>query len=540
MITRHNNRMLRSRGGDWVKNGDRWHVTNVHRDGSLTAQHLRTHKSVRLPADYVEAWTELGYATTIHTAQGVTADTCHGLLTGTETRQQLYTMATRGRHANHLHIQVAGDGQPHPLDHDSLTDHSTIEILERILDHDEQAVSATTHARQAREPARLLGPAIAKYSDALGVAAEHHLGPEAVARLEDQADQLVLFLTSEPAWPTLKGHLVLLAAAGLDPVAVLRDAIGQGSIDDARDVAALLDWRIDPTRHLPPGPLPWLPGIPAQLAADPNMGRLPHRPRRPRRTPRRPSPHGRAVNLSGLDQHRTAPARGAGRRPQSLASSQRHSRPRPAAHRRHPQPLPPLRAGNIGSTGSSPTPAPPTSPRGGRNSASSDLTWSTTRSSPCSPAACATSPAWGWTPTTSSTPPSTTGRCPPKDSPQRSPSGSNDTNISPAAGHRRRMAIQDLAGHHPNRPATTATATAASASEPNPERKPEMAIHDAAEYLTLSEAAARYKVSQRTLRRRISTGDLPALHCGRRIIRIPATALDALFRPIPNARSLAS
>ena len=67
-----------------------------------------------------------------------------------------------------------------------------------------------------------------------------------------------------------------------------------------------------------------------------------------------------------------------------------------------------------------------------------------------------------------------------------------------------------------------------------------MARHDVAEYLTLREAAARYKVSQRTLRRRISTGDLPALHCGRRIIRIPATALDALFRPIPNARSLAS
>ena len=37
-----------------------------------------------------------------------------------------------------------------------------------------------------------------------------------------------------------------------------------------------------------------------------------------------------------------------------------------------------------------------------------------------------------------------------------------------------------------------------------------MATHDGAEYLTLSEAAARYKVSQRTLRRRISTGDLPA------------------------------
>ena len=272
VITRHNNRTLRSRGGDWVKNGDRWHVTDIHRDGSLTAQHLRTHKSVRLPADYVEAWTELGYATTIHTAQGVTADTCHGLITGTETRQQLYTMATRGRYANHLHIQVAGDGQPHPLDHDSLTDHSTIDILERILDHDERAISATTYARQARDPARRLAPAIAKYTDAFGVAAAHHLGPEAVAQLEDRADQLVLFLTSEPAWPTLKGHLLQLAATGLDPVEVVGDAISQGSIDDAHDVAALLDWRIDPTRHLPPGPLPWLPGVPTSLTDNPTWG----------------------------------------------------------------------------------------------------------------------------------------------------------------------------------------------------------------------------------------------------------------------------
>src|SRR5215218_3990187 len=36
-------------------------------------------------------------------AQGVSADTMHGQLTGQESRQQLYTMLTRGRHANHLY-----------------------------------------------------------------------------------------------------------------------------------------------------------------------------------------------------------------------------------------------------------------------------------------------------------------------------------------------------------------------------------------------------------------------------------------------------
>ena len=56
-----------------------------------------------------------------HGAQGVSADTMHGLLSGQESRQQLYTMLTRGRTANHLYLQVVGDGDPHtahPTRHD--------------------------------------------------------------------------------------------------------------------------------------------------------------------------------------------------------------------------------------------------------------------------------------------------------------------------------------------------------------------------------------------------------------------------------------
>ncbi len=60
------------------------------------------------------------------------------------------------------------------------------------------------------------------------------------------------------------------------------------------------------------------------------------------------------------------------------------------------------------------------------------------------------------------------------------------------------------------------------------------------EYLTLKEAAARFKVSEKTLRRRISTGDLRALHNGRRLIRIAESDLETLFQPISNARTLVS
>ncbi len=58
--------------------------------------------AITLPRDYVAAHVQLGYATTVHGAQGVTADTCHSVSTGDETRQQLYVALTRGRDGNHL------------------------------------------------------------------------------------------------------------------------------------------------------------------------------------------------------------------------------------------------------------------------------------------------------------------------------------------------------------------------------------------------------------------------------------------------------
>src|SRR5829696_5576019 len=91
IITRTNDRRLRLTPTNWVKNGDRWTITGIGRKGGLQVRHNRSHLTVRLPIDYVRESTGLGYATTIHTAQGISADTMHGLVTGQESRQQLYT-----------------------------------------------------------------------------------------------------------------------------------------------------------------------------------------------------------------------------------------------------------------------------------------------------------------------------------------------------------------------------------------------------------------------------------------------------------------
>ncbi len=184
--------------------------------------HARYGRIVTLPADYVRTATELGYASTVHTAQGVTADTLHGVVTGEESRQQLYTMLSRGRSANHVYLSMVGNGDPHTvLQPDTVHPRTATELLEQILARDASPQSATTLKRERQDPAAQLGAAAARDLDALHLAAEHLAGPQVVVGLDQNADHLDTGLTAEPAWPTLRAHLLLLAAAGADPVAEL-------------------------------------------------------------------------------------------------------------------------------------------------------------------------------------------------------------------------------------------------------------------------------------------------------------------------------
>ncbi len=269
IITRLNDRRLRTSGTDWVRNGDRWTITGIATDGALRVLHQTNRQQVILPALYVAESVELGYACTIHGAQGVTADVLHGIATGTETRQQLYTMLTRGRYANHVHLEVVGDGDVHSLIRpDAIIPPTATDLLERILARKEDNNSATTTARTLADPASRLADAVARYSDALGYAAEQVAGPVLTSRLERAAADLVDGLTDAPAWPSLRAHLLLIAAGGIDPIQVLTDAITARELDSAADPAAVLEWRLAPAtgRNTQSAPLPWLPALPKSLA----------------------------------------------------------------------------------------------------------------------------------------------------------------------------------------------------------------------------------------------------------------------------------
>src|SRR5829696_3001047 len=273
IITRRNDRRLRLAANDWVKNGDRWTITRVSRHGDLIVRHNRSHHTTRLPADYIQASTGLGYATTIHGAQGVSADTMHGLATGQESRQQLYTMLTRGRTANHVYLQVVGDGDPHSLTRpEAITPRTPTELLEQILARDDTPTSATTLLRRLSDPAAQLHDAVQRYADGLQAATEQIVGHAIVETLDSRAEQVVADVTDEPAWLTLRANLIALAAeTGEHPLVHLYEAALGRDLSTADDIAAVLNWRLpEPTATHGQPPLPWLAEIPQAINDHPD------------------------------------------------------------------------------------------------------------------------------------------------------------------------------------------------------------------------------------------------------------------------------
>lgn len=164
IVTRSNNGGLRTKGGtrpgSRVNNGDRWEVTRVHKDGQLTVRHLGHHGRLSLPAAYVWQSTELGYASTIHRAQGITVDVSRTIVDDGTDRRGLYVALTRGRAENHsyvvdtplevdterMHVVDEGDGAELPPED---PEKQAQVALAAVLERDEGHTTATQAVRDA-------------------------------------------------------------------------------------------------------------------------------------------------------------------------------------------------------------------------------------------------------------------------------------------------------------------------------------------------------------------------------------------------------
>lgn len=277
--TRRNARWLRLGRNDYVRNGYRFQIIETTQHGNIKARHLGTGKLVRLPASYVKKHVTLGYAATIDSAQGLTAQYgCHIVGAGHLTRQLLYVALTRGRVENHIYLSTA-ESDPHRVLSPKATHPETaVDVLTKALAHDGAKMSATTARREARDPFLRLAAASAMYYDAIGAAAERLTSPALLAQLHNRAEQIYPGLTRAVAWPVLRKHLAIIAVDGRDPITTLIDTATERELYSADDPAAVIDWRIDPTggHSARLGPLRWLPITPAALAADPNWGHYLH------------------------------------------------------------------------------------------------------------------------------------------------------------------------------------------------------------------------------------------------------------------------
>jgi ATP-dependent exoDNAse (exonuclease V) alpha subunit len=155
IVTRENARRIRTTDGRWVRNGDTWQVTGIHRDGALTVRDAGggTNRSTRgqvvLDAHYVAEHVQLGYAITAHRAQGATVDTCHVVVSPGMTREAFYVAMTRGRHANTTYVIT--EHISHELeDHMQLSGEppSTQRVLRDVLATEGTERSATEHLQK--------------------------------------------------------------------------------------------------------------------------------------------------------------------------------------------------------------------------------------------------------------------------------------------------------------------------------------------------------------------------------------------------------
>lgn len=134
VVTRRNDRTLRTERGEPVRNRDQWTVHHVGHDGSLTVAHDHGHGTVVLPTEYARAHVRLGYAATAYGNQGETVDIGITIVTPATTHRSLYVGATRGRDENALLVVT---DEP-----DAARD-----ILEQVLTNDRADVPAVTRRR---------------------------------------------------------------------------------------------------------------------------------------------------------------------------------------------------------------------------------------------------------------------------------------------------------------------------------------------------------------------------------------------------------
>ena len=254
VITRRNDRLLRA-GRGWVRNGDRWRVLRTSTDGTVVVRRAGRRWSgiVRLPAGYVSAEVELGYAITTHRAQGATVDTSHAIITPGSTREAAYVAMTRGRNTNTAYVATDQLDElhtaPHPSDLRNGHHETTAQtVLAAVLAHSGAERSAHDTLRDEQDTAASIRVLAAEY-DTIATAAQHDRWTALIHASPLDRAQADAVLASD-AFGSLGQALRRAEAAHHNLDTLLPRVIAAGTLGDATDIAAVLTARLERATRL--------------------------------------------------------------------------------------------------------------------------------------------------------------------------------------------------------------------------------------------------------------------------------------------------
>jgi len=238
-----------------------YRVTAVRDDGGLTVAPILGHddtgethgQPLVLPPTYVTGDLALGYASTVHAAEGRTVDTSHAVLgAGTDPAALLVAM-TRGRDGNTawtITRAVASDaatGETHTVE-----PRTARAVLADALEAVQLECTATAQQEQAAIDARSVATHIDQLIDVL----DRHVIAGRTGRVLDELTATGTLsprqrqaIAADEAFGSLERLLRTAELAGHDPRTVLDRAVSERSLDGARSPAQVLHSRITKGLH---------------------------------------------------------------------------------------------------------------------------------------------------------------------------------------------------------------------------------------------------------------------------------------------------
>ncbi|MGP6175482.1 MobF family relaxase [Corynebacterium sp. A21] len=237
--------------GHRVLNGHRFTVTGVREDGGLVVVDEQRQRPHILPGSYVSEHVQLGYAATVHRAQGVTVDVTRAVVGAETDRRGLYVAMTRGKKQNHVYVAEdtridldSEDAHWHMSGEHQAPDYR--QILSAIVEKDDGQRSATDLHRAliAQETSdQRKGELLMTATDMLTTKWRRSVvEPDVRTRLDRLPVADLEALDEDQAVERISTAIVRLSQHGIDYRELMEEATA--NLEGSRDVGAVIAARL--------------------------------------------------------------------------------------------------------------------------------------------------------------------------------------------------------------------------------------------------------------------------------------------------------